>query len=287
MTARDITCSPWRRGGDVIIFDAHQRSDVVRPQFSPPDQALNGAPGIRQMHAILKSAVAQAVKWEILAPNPAAAVRGPKVGRTAVQTYDLEQTAQLIEAARGTRVFIPVLLAVLGGLRRGEIAALRWRHVDLAGAQLAVVPSVERTRAGVRYKEPKAGRERNIALSATLVIDSGAHRLRQAAGVLRVGRRLSDEDFVVAQADGSPLRPHSLAQEWVRFLARNRMRPRIRFHDLRHAHATHLLSSGVHPRVASERLGLSKVGIMLDLYSHVLLNWPMRPRWLTTRRGRP
>jgi len=46
--------------------------------------------------------------------------------------------------------------------------------------------------------------------------------------------------------------------------------PRIRFHDLRHAHATHLLSSGVHPKVASERLGHSRVGITLDIYSHVL-----------------
>ena len=46
--------------------------------------------------------------------------------------------------------------------------------------------------------------------------------------------------------------------------------PRIRLHDLRHAHATHLLASGVHPKVASERLGHSKVGITLDLYSHVL-----------------
>ena len=77
---------------------------------------------------------------------------------------------------------------------------------------------------------------------------------------------------MVTQADGSPLRPHSLGQEWVRFLARNGALPRIRFHDLRHAHATHLLSSGVHPKVASERLGHSKVGITLDLYSHVLPN---------------
>ena len=46
--------------------------------------------------------------------------------------------------------------------------------------------------------------------------------------------------------------------------------PRVRFHDLRHAHATHMLSSGVHPKIASERLGHSKVGITLDLYSHVL-----------------
>jgi integrase len=98
---------------------------------------------VRQMHAIVRSALAQAVKWEILIRNPAAVVRGPKVGRAAMQTYDLEQTAELIEAVRGRRVLIPTLLAVLAGLRRGEIAALRWRHVDLTAAQLAVVQSAE------------------------------------------------------------------------------------------------------------------------------------------------
>ncbi|MGA8649166.1 MAG: tyrosine-type recombinase/integrase [Xanthobacteraceae bacterium] len=227
---------------------------------------------VRQMHAILKSALAQAVKWDILVRNPAAAVRGPKVGRSAMQTYDLEQTAELIKAARGRRVFIPMLLAVLGGLRRGEIAALRWRHVDLAATQLAVVQSAEQTLAGVRYKEPKSGRGRTIALSDTLVTELRAHRVRQAEELLRFGKRLSDDDFVITQPEGSPLRPHSLGQEWVRFLAGHGALPRIRFHDLRHAHATHLLASGVHPKVASERLGHSKVGITLDLYSHVLPN---------------
>jgi integrase len=163
-------------------------------------------------------------------------------------------------------------LAVLGGLRRGEIAALRWRQVDLAEAQLAVVQSAEQTKDGVRYKEPKSGRARTIALSTTLVAELRSHRVHQAQELLQVGRRLCDDDFVVTQADGSPLRPHSLGQEWVRFLARNASLPRIRFHDLRHAHARHLLSSGVHPKVASERLGHSKVGITLDLYSHVLPN---------------
>lgn len=227
---------------------------------------------VRQMHAIVKSALAQAVKWELLVRNPAAAVRGPKIGRAAMQTYDLAQTAELIEVARGRRILIPMLLAVLGGLRRGEIAALRWRHIDLTGAQLAVVQSAEQTNAGVRYKEPKSGRGRTIALSATLVTELRAHRIWQAQELLQFGKRLSGDDFLVTRADGSPLRPHSLGQEWVRFLARNSALPRIRFHDLRHAHATHLLSSGVHPKVASERLGHSKVGITLDLYSHVLPN---------------
>jgi integrase len=65
------------------------------------------------------------------------------------------------------------------------------------------------------------------------------------------------------------MQPTFITHEWVRVITETAL-PRIRFHDLRHAHATHMLSSGVHPKVASERLGHSKVGITLDLYSHVL-----------------
>jgi integrase len=226
---------------------------------------------VRAMHALLKSALGQAVKWEMLVRNPAGSVDPPKVRRASMQTYDLEQTADLIEAARGKRIFVPILLAVLCGLRRGEIAALRWRHVDLAAGQLAVAQSVEQTTTGIRYKEPKSGRARTVALSATVVTELKTHRIAQAQELLIVGIRVSGDDFVVTQADGEPLRPHSLGQLWRRFIAESCL-PRIRFHDLRHAHATHLLGSGVHPKIASERLGHSKVGITLDLYSHVLPN---------------
>jgi integrase len=65
------------------------------------------------------------------------------------------------------------------------------------------------------------------------------------------------------------MQPRSLTHAWQQMVSKSGL-PRVRFHDLRHAHATHMLSSGVHPKVASERLGHSKVGITLDLYSHVL-----------------
>ena len=74
----------------------------------------------------------------------------------------------------------------------------------------------------------------------------------------------------MAQPDGQPLQPNSLTHEFVRLLARASALPDIRFCDLRHTHATHLLASGVHPKVAQERLGHSSVGITLDLYSRVL-----------------
>jgi integrase len=73
----------------------------------------------------------------------------------------------------------------------------------------------------------------------------------------------------VAQVDGSPIQPRSLTHEWVRLISKTAL-PRIRFHDLRHTHASQMLAAGVHPKVASERLGHSTIGITLDLYSHVM-----------------
>jgi len=78
---------------------------------------------------------------------------------------------------------------------------------------------------------------------------------------------------VVAQADGSAYRPSSISKEWrlsvVRLGKLSGLR-RVRFHDLRHTHGSHMLASNVHPKIASERLGHSRVGITLDLYSHVM-----------------
>lgn len=185
-----------------------------------------------------------------------------------MQTYDLPQTATLIEAMRPTRMFMPTILAVLCGLRRGEIAALRRKNVDLAAGNVAIAESAEQTKA-VRYKEPKSGKARNVCLSETVIEELNAWRLKQAEELLRIGMRPDGDTFVVTQTDGSPLQPRSITYEWVRVLA-SKKRPRIRFHDLRHTHAAHMLKDGIHPKIASERLGHSKIGITLDLYSHVM-----------------
>jgi integrase len=224
---------------------------------------------VRHCHTLLKQALAQAVEWGTISRNPCDAVKPPKASPVMMRTYDVEQTVDLIEAIRGSRLFAAVLLGALCGLRRGEIAALRWGQVDLNAGSIAIVQSAEQTRAGVRYKEPKSGHGRKVALSPTMIEELRAHRLRQAEKLLRLGIKVTDESFVCAREDGRPLQPQTLTHEWKRLVAKTGL-PRIRFHDLRHTHATALLASGVHPKIASERLGHSKVGMTLDLYSHVL-----------------
>jgi integrase len=224
---------------------------------------------VHHMHRILRQALRQAVRWQLLTRDPTDAVRPPKVDRPRRDTYDLDQTAALLERMRGTRMFIPTALAVLCGLRRGEIAALRWRHINLNTAQLSVLETAEQTRSGIRYKEPKGRRARTVALSATMIEELRAHRIRQAEEQRRFGVRQTDNSFVVAQYDSRPIQPNSLTHEWLRLLGKSGLPP-LRLHDLRHAHATHLFVSGVHPKIAQERLGHSTIAITLDLYSHVL-----------------
>jgi integrase len=224
---------------------------------------------VGHMHRVLKQALGQAVKWKELTHNPADAVDPPRVDWKPMQTYDLPQTVEVIEAVRETPLLIPAVLAVLCGLRRGEICALRWRNVDLNAASISIVESLEQTKAGLRFKSPKSGKGRTVALSATVVDELRAYRVRRAQDLLRLGVGLSDDDLVLGHADGSIVSPIYISQLWARSIKKTRL-ARLRFHDLRHAHATHLLANGVHPKVASERLGHSKVGITLDLYSHVI-----------------
>jgi integrase len=139
----------------------------------------------------------------------------------------------------------------------------------VGAAQLSIVGSTEQTKAGVREKGTKSGRARTVALTTLAADELRRHKARQAEELLRLGVRQTDDMFVVAQADGHPLKPNSLTHEFVRFIAGTAL-PRVRFHDLRHSHATHLLASGVHPKIVQERLGHATVAITLDLYSHVL-----------------
>jgi integrase len=119
------------------------------------------------------------------------------------------------------------------------------------------------------FEEPKTRRSRRaVDVPAFLLPYLRRQRAAQASRRERCGSWV-DLDLVIDAGDGRPLNPDTLSSGWYRFLKRSGL-PHIRFHDLRHAHATLMLLQGVHPKVVSERLGHASVGITLDTYSHVL-----------------
>lgn len=225
----------------------------------------------RHIHRILNSALARAVEQQLLARNPAEAFkkRLPKVERHEMTTLSVGQSAQLLAEIKHTRIYWPVLLALATGMRRGEVFALRWRNVDLDRGFLRVMESLEQTKSGIRFKAPKTDRPRTVTLPTFAIAELRRLKVQQAQDLLKLGIRQANDTLVCARADGEPLQPQSLTHQFTRLIARIKDFPPIRFHDLRHSHATQLLSAGVHPKIAQERLGHASITTTLDLYSHV------------------
>jgi len=171
---------------------------------------------------------------------------------------------------RGTRLELPVVLAVSTGLRRGELLAVRWRDVDLEKATLAVRQSIEQTKNGLAFKEPKTRRGRRVVALPNVTVEAlRRHRTDQAKRRLSLGSAYKDQGLVLTRLDGRPMDPAETSKAFARVIARNGLR-RHSLHSLRHTHATLLLRANVHPKVVSERLGHATIGITLDTYSHVL-----------------
>lgn len=224
---------------------------------------------VKHCHRVLKQALGQAVKWQLIIRNPADAVETPRVIRKEPAVLDTEQTVALLEALRGDRFYMPALVAVTTGLRRGETLALRWKHLNFDKGFLTVRQSLEQTKKGLRFKEPKNKRLRQVAMPTLLIDELRRHRLEQAEDLLKLGIRQTDETLVCCRHDGQPMIPKDFSQQFPFAVERTGL-PRVTFHTLRHSHATQMLASGVHMKVASERLGHSNIGITMDLYSHVL-----------------
>jgi integrase len=227
---------------------------------------------VHHMHRILKQALGQAVRWNVLVKNPADLDKKdrPKVEKKAVATIDAAETMKAIEEAREKRLLVPILLGSMAGARRGEICALRWKSVDLGRTQAAIIASIEQSKLGCREKETKGSKCRTLALPSLLVEELKAWRVRQAQELLRLGIRPDGETLVVTQPDGSGLQPRSLTHAVSAFMkARG---SKVRLHGLRHSHASHLLAENVHPKIVQERLGHSSIAITMDIYSHLMPN---------------
>ncbi len=188
-----------------------------------------------------------------------------------MQTLDVDQARQLLDAVRGDRFEALYVLALTTGLRQGELLALRWRDVDLGDGSLRVVGTLYRLGKGsLTIGPPKtAGSRRQVTLPSLAVDALGRHKDNQSAQRLLCGDAWEDHGLVFTNEVGRPMDATNLRRRYFQPLLERAGLPRIRFHDLRHTAATLLLSQDVHPKIVSERLGHSRVGITLDLYSHV------------------
>jgi integrase len=225
---------------------------------------------VRHVHGLLHRALGDAVRWGLLPRNVTDSVDPPRRSTPEAKTWDAGQVARVLTAATGDDLEALWRLAVLTGMRRGELLGLRWADVDLDAGALSVRRTMSRGGSSqLEGGEPKtASGKRRVALPASVVESLRRHRVRQLEYRLKAGPAFEDRGLVFANETGGPLHPNSLAIRFRKLIAAAGV-PAIRFHDLRHTCATLLLSQGVHPKVVQERLGHADIAMTMNLYSHV------------------
>lgn len=227
---------------------------------------------VRQMHAVLRRALGDAMRLGILPRNVATLVKVPKRNKEEMYTLSPEEVKTFLTAVEGERLEGLYVLAVTSGMRLGELLALRWRDVDLDAGALHIRATLRyRNSATYYFDSPKTPKSRRkIALSLTALEALRRHRARQAEERLAAGPVWRNDDLVFCTAVGGALNGNHLSGRGFQEILKLTGLPRIRFHDLRHTCATLLLRRGVHPKVVSELLGHSTIQMTLDRYSHVL-----------------
>jgi integrase len=215
-------------------------------------------------HAVLRRAMVQAVKWGLRLSNPCDGVERPRVAKREMRTLTPEQTATLLETARDHRLSALFVLAVATGMRQGELFGLSWGDIDLDGAAVNVQRSLEELDGNFRLKPPKSKKGlRRIDLPSFAVEALREHRkLMLAEGHISAP--------VFCSREGTWLYKSNFTRYVFKPMLRKAGLLDVRFHDLRHGHATMMLFLGEHPKVVQERLGHAQISVTLDTYSHVL-----------------
>jgi integrase len=226
---------------------------------------------VRNTHVVLRKALADAERLELVSRNAAATAKAPRPSRPSRSTWSSEDIKDFFAAAEDNRLFAAFVLLATTGMRRGEVLGARWSDVNLDAGQLYVANTLTTVGWGqLVVGPPKTPKSRRIVYLDTHTLEVlKNHRQRQREERVSAGDDWDgSNDLAFRDEFGGPLHPDWFSREFDRIIRISGM-PRIRLHDLRHSYATVALSRGIHPKVVSERLGHATVGITLDLYSHV------------------
>jgi integrase len=231
------------------------------------------AASVRRIHSVLRRALVQAVKWGLLAVNPAANASPPREPHREASVPTAEDVGRLIQAAQVVNPDLSCFLrlAAVTGARRGELCGLTWRDVDFRNRRLLIERSVVVGRDGLLLeKETKTHASRRISLDAGTIELLRFHRRRCKQTAASAGAILSDDGYVFSHdvANRTPWRPDYVTLAFTR--VRDELGLKVRLHDLRHFAATSMLVSGQDVRTVSGRLGHADAATTLGVYAHFL-----------------
>jgi integrase len=244
-----------------------------RLQKSKPEGSGLAPRTVGHVHRLLHGVFDRAVKWGVITSNPVTAADPPRVQATEIEILAPDQIKAVLEALRGRPLYPVAVIGLATGMRRGEMAALRWGDVDLDTGKIRVERSLEQTNAGLTFKAPKtkAGR-RTVSIPPSVVAEL-RHQWRQQQEqrlALGLGKAGAD-DLVLARPDATPWPPDSLTTAWSKAIAALKL-PKVTLHALRHTHVSQLIAAGLDVVTVSRRIGHSNPTVTLTVYAHLFGN---------------
>ena len=245
--------------------------DQLQAFYSKKQQERLSPKTLRLLHTILSTAFKDAVRWKRLSVNVCEHVKLPRVSRRDIKPLDQDQARCLLAVAKGGPLESLLTLALVTGMRLGEILALHWSDISSEEKTLQVLHTVDYIQGyGYVESEPKTENSRRTLALPQIALDTlKQHRTAQLAIRLQAGTAWQEQGLVFTNEHGGYLgrtRVHVL----FRKLLKQASLPPMRFHDLRHSAATILLSMGVNAKVVQEILGHANISTTLGIYGHVL-----------------
>ena len=227
-------------------------------------------------HAIIHRALKYAVKTDLIDVNPADKVERPRKDRFTASFYDGNEVNRLFQAARGTPLELPVMLAAFYGLRRSEVVRLKWDAIDFENKTIAIRHTVTACAEKGRRIEvaadttKTASSRRALPLVPAFQTKLAALKEQQEKNRILCGRSYCTDylGYVLVDAMGNRLKLSYISTAFPALLKRNGLRP-IRFHDLRHSCASLLLKNGVPMKQIQEWLGHSDFSTTANIYAHL------------------
>lgn len=220
---------------------------------------------IEYVFATIRRAMTLAVRIDLASVNPCSKIEPPKSKPKPVAPPNAEGVARILMESEDSPYHALFVLAATTGLRQGELFALAWDDVDFDRGVLSVQRSLEEVQGRLALKDPKsASGRRSVRLSSVAVEALHDHRKR----LMAAGK--AGSPWMFTAADGGFLRKSNFERRVWSPIRKAAEATGVKFHDLRHAHASILLRESVHPKIVQERLGHSTIKLTMDTYSHLM-----------------